>query len=100
MRVLAVTTLLRHLRWQDAVDVSLLTLLFSWAYERLRRTFAVQVASGVITLIATSWIASHLGLMLTSYLLSAVSAVVTACGSSRTKSTPSPRYADSGSSAA
>ena len=77
MRGLAVTTLLHHLRWQDAVDVSLLTLLFSWAYQRLRRTFAVQVAFGVITLIAASWIASHLGLILTSYLLSAVSAVVT-----------------------
>jgi diadenylate cyclase len=77
MRGLAVTTLLRHLRWQDAVDVSLLTLLFSWAYQRLRRTFAVQVAFGVISLIAASWLASHLGLILTSYLLSAVSAVVT-----------------------
>ena len=65
------------LRWQDAVDVLVLTAPFSWAYRWLRRTVAVQVAFGLMTLLAVSWIASHLGLILTSYLLSAVSAVAT-----------------------
>lgn len=69
---------LRHgLRWQDAVDVIVLTALFSWAYRWLKHTIAVQVAFGLTTLLAVSWIASHLGLILTSYLFSAVSAVAT-----------------------
>jgi diadenylate cyclase len=69
---------LRHgLRWQDAVDVMVLTALFSWAYRWLKHTVAVQVAFGLMTLLAVSWIASHLGLILTSYLFSAVSAVAT-----------------------
>ena len=67
----------RGLRWQDAVDVFLLTLLFSRLYTWMRRTVAVQVAFGLLVLVASSWIASHLGLILTSYLLSAVSAVAT-----------------------
>ena len=77
MNRLAVTVLTHGLRWQDAVDVLVLTALFSWAYRWLRRTIAVQVAFGLMTLLAVSWIASHLGLILTSYLLSAVSAVAT-----------------------
>ncbi len=77
MHRVAVTALTHGLRWQDAVDVLVLTALFSWAYRWLRRTIAVQVAFGLMTLLAVSWIASHLGLILTSYLLSAVSAVAT-----------------------
>ncbi len=77
MHQVALTGLTHGLRWQDAVDVLVLTALFSWAYRWLRRTIAVQVAFGLITLLAVSWIASHLGLILTSYLLSAVSAVAT-----------------------
>jgi diadenylate cyclase len=77
MHEFALTTLTRGLRWQDAVDVALLTLLFSSAYRWLRRTVAIQVAFGIATLVAGSWIANHLGLILTSYLLSAISAVAT-----------------------
>jgi len=67
----------RWLRWQDALDVLLLTLLFSSSYRWLRRTRAVQVAVGLMTLLAGAWLASYVGLILTSYLLSAVSAVAT-----------------------
>ena len=77
MHRVALSALTHGLRWQDAVDVLVLTALFSWAYRWLRRTIAVQVAFGLMTLLAVSWIASHLGLILTSYLLSAVSAVAT-----------------------
>jgi uncharacterized protein (TIGR00159 family) len=77
MHGLAFGSLIRALRWQDAVDVLLLTLLISSAYRWLRRTVAVQVALGLMTLVAGSWLANHFGLILTSYLLSAVSAVAT-----------------------
>jgi len=73
----SLSVLLRGLRWQDAVDVLLLTLLFSRLYVWLRRTVAAQIALGLLTLVAASWTASHLGLILTSYLLSAVGAVAT-----------------------
>ena len=77
MQRVALSVLTHGLRWQDAVDVLVLTALFSWAYRWLRHTIAVQVAFGLLTLLAVSWLASHLGLILTSYLLSAVSAVAT-----------------------
>jgi diadenylate cyclase len=77
MNGFGLSALTHGLRWQDAVDVSLLTLLFSWFYRLLRRTVAIQVASGIVVLLVGSWIANHLGLILTSYLLSAVSAVAT-----------------------
>lgn len=67
----------RGLRWQDAVDVLLLTFLFSRLYTWTRRTVAVQIAFGLLMLVAASWTASHVGLILTSYLLSAVGAVAT-----------------------
>ena len=61
---------------RDGVDVLVLTALFSWAYRWLKHPIAVQVAFGLLPLLAVSWIASHLGLILTSYLLlSAVSAI-------------------------
>ena len=75
MHRVALSALTHGLRWQDAVDVLVLTALFSWAYRWLKHTIAVQVAFGLLTLLAVSWVASHLGLILTSYLLSAVSAV-------------------------
>jgi diadenylate cyclase len=77
MHRVALSALTHGLRWQDAVDVLVLTALFSWAYRWLKHTIAVQVAFGLLTLLAVSWTASHLGLILTSYLLSAVSAVAT-----------------------
>lgn len=73
----SLSALIHGLRWQDAADVLLLTVIFSWAYTWMRRTIAVQVAFGMTTLLVASWISNHFGLILTSYLLSAVSAVAT-----------------------
>lgn len=73
----SLSTLARGLRWQDVVDVALLTVLFSRLYVWLRRTVAAQIALGLLTLVAASWTASEIGLILTSYLLSAVGAVAT-----------------------
>src|SRR5215471_10907612 len=77
MRGASLSMLARGLRWQDAVDILLLTILFSRLYVWLRRTVAAQIALGLLTLVVAWWIASHLGLILTSYLLSAVGAVAT-----------------------
>jgi DNA integrity scanning protein DisA with diadenylate cyclase activity len=71
----ALQALIRTLRWQDVVDVFVLTLLSWSAYRWLRRTVAVQGALGLLVLAACSWVATRVGLILTSYLLSAVSAV-------------------------
>jgi uncharacterized protein (TIGR00159 family) len=73
----SISALIHGLRWQDAADVLLLTVIFSWAYTWMRRTIAVQVAFGMTTLVVASWLSNHFGLILTSYLLSAVSAVAT-----------------------
>ena len=77
MHGIELATYTRGLRWQDAVDIVLLTLLFSAAYRSLRRTVAIQFVPGLAVLLLGSWLASHFGLILTSYLLSAVSAVAT-----------------------
>lgn len=66
---------LAELRWQDAVDVALLTLLLYRVYAWLRGTVALQVAVGMLTLVVTSYAANELGLVLSAYLLQAVSAV-------------------------
>jgi diadenylate cyclase len=70
-------TLMHSLRWQDCADVLLLTAIFSWVYSWMRRTIAVQMTFGMVTLLVGSWVSNHFGLILTSYLLSAVSAVAT-----------------------
>ena len=75
MDVRALHILGKGLRWQDAVDVFLLTIVFSRLYAWTKRTVAVQIAFGLLVLLAASWTASHLGLILTSYLLSATGAV-------------------------
>ncbi|HEY5282876.1 MAG TPA: diadenylate cyclase, partial [Polyangia bacterium] len=69
--------LIRNLRWQDCADILLLTAIFSWVYSWMRRTIAVQISFGMVTLLVGSWVSNHFGLILTSYLLSAVSAVAT-----------------------
>ena len=73
----SLSVLVHGLRWQDAADVLLLTGISSWAYTWMRRTIAVQMAFGMTTLLVGSWVSSHFGLILTSYLLSAISAVAT-----------------------
>jgi uncharacterized protein (TIGR00159 family) len=72
-----VSTLIHSLRWQDCADILLLTAIFSWVYSWMRRTIAVQISFGMVTLLVSSWVSNHFGLILTSYLLSAVSAVAT-----------------------
>jgi diadenylate cyclase len=72
-----ISVLVHSLRWQDGADLLLLTVLFSWAYTWMRRTIAVQMTFGMVTLLVASWLSSRLGLILTSYLLLAVSAVAT-----------------------
>ena len=67
--------LTRGLRWQDGLDIAVLTVLFSMIYRWLRHTVAIQVAFGLVTLVIVSWIAKYTGLVLTSYLLSTVGAV-------------------------
>jgi diadenylate cyclase len=72
-----VLRLLRNLHWQDVIDILLLTAILSIAYRLIRRTVAVQVALALVLLIAGTRIATDLGLVLTSYLLSGVGAVAT-----------------------
>jgi uncharacterized protein (TIGR00159 family) len=71
------SALIHSLRWQDCADILLLTTIFSWVYSWMRRTIAVQMTFGMVTLLVGSWVSNHFGLILTSYLLSAVSAVAT-----------------------
>jgi uncharacterized protein (TIGR00159 family) len=66
---------LAGLRWQDAVDVALLTLVLFRLYVWLRGTVALQVALGMLTLVLASYAASALGFVLTAYVLQAVGAV-------------------------
>jgi diadenylate cyclase len=66
---------LGDLRWQDAVDVVLITLVLYRVYLWLRGTLALQIAVGMLTLVAAAYAASQLGLLLTAYLLQGVSAV-------------------------
>lgn len=73
----SISTLIHSLRWQDCADILLLTAIFAWVYSWLRRTIAVQLTFGMVTLLVGSWVSNHFGLILTSYLLSAVSAVAT-----------------------
>lgn len=68
-------TSLGELRWQDAVDVVLITLVLYRVYLWLRGTLALQIALGMLTLVAAAYAASQLGLLLTAYLLQGVSAV-------------------------
>jgi diadenylate cyclase len=77
MPALPLSLLLHSLRWQDVVDVVLLTLILSGTYRLIRRTVAVQVALGLLILLSGSWVANYFGLILISYLLSTISAVAT-----------------------
>jgi DNA integrity scanning protein DisA with diadenylate cyclase activity len=78
--VTGIDTLTRSMRWQDIVDVLLLTVLFSALYRLMRRTVALQVALGLSALLLGSWVANRLGLILTAYLLTAVRAVAAIIG--------------------
>jgi len=70
-------TLIHGLRWQDCADILVMTAVFSWVYSWMRRTIAVQLSFGMVILVVGTWLSNHFGLILTSYLLSAVSAIAT-----------------------
>ncbi len=67
----------RQVRWQDVVDVAVLTFVLYRLYRWMRGTVAIQVLVGILMLAAAAFAASHLGLLLTAYLLQATGAVVT-----------------------
>jgi len=69
--------LARQLRWQDVVDVAVLTFVLYRLYRWLRGTVALQVLLGIASLAAAAFAASALGLFLTAYLLQALGAVAT-----------------------
>lgn len=66
---------LRDLRWQDVVDISVLSFVLFRVYVWLRSTVALQVALGMLTLAAAAFAADHTGLVLTAYVLQAMGAV-------------------------
>jgi uncharacterized protein (TIGR00159 family) len=63
------------LRWQDVVDVAFLSFVLFRIYVWLRRTVALQVALGMLTLAAAAFAADRAGLVLTAYVLQAIGAV-------------------------
>jgi uncharacterized protein (TIGR00159 family) len=66
---------LGELRWQDIADIAILSFLLHRAYAWVRGTVALQVAVGMLTLLAAAWAAGQLGLVLTAYVLQGISAV-------------------------
>jgi DNA integrity scanning protein DisA with diadenylate cyclase activity len=74
---LSFETLTRNVRWQDAIDIALLSVLFSAAYRVMRRTVALQVGLGLSAFVCAWLVANRLGLILTVYLLSGLGTVAT-----------------------
>jgi len=66
---------LPHLRWQDAADVGVLTLVLALAYRWLRGTVAIQVAVAIASVLIGAWLARQVGLAVTSDALSALGAI-------------------------
>jgi uncharacterized protein (TIGR00159 family) len=64
-------------RWQDVVDVLVLTFVVYRLYLWLRGTVALQVLIGMLVIAATALAADQVGLMLTSYVLRGVGAIAT-----------------------
>lgn len=62
-------------RWQDVVDVVVLTTVLYRLYLWLRGTVAIQVLLGMLVIAAAAFAADQVGLMLTSYVLRGVGAV-------------------------
>lgn len=69
------TELPAHLRWQDVLDVAILTFVAYRVYMLLRGTVALQVLAGMGVLFIAAIAASQAGLVLTTYLLQALGAV-------------------------
>jgi uncharacterized protein (TIGR00159 family) len=64
-----------RLRWQDAADIAILTVLGYRVYRWLRGTVALQVLGGMGMVVIAALAAGRAGLVLTSYVLQAVTAV-------------------------
>lgn len=67
----------QQVRWQDIVDVLLLTFIVFRVYTWLRGTVAVQIVLGMLVLVAAAFAADEIGLLLTAYVLQAIGAVAT-----------------------
>jgi diadenylate cyclase len=66
----------RVVRWQDVIDVAILTIIIFRVYLWLRGTVALQVWIGILVLVACWFVATELGLMLTAYVLQGLGAGV------------------------
>jgi diadenylate cyclase len=69
--------IVQELRWQDIVDILVLTLVVFRAYTWLRGTTALRIGLGMLLLVGTAFAADELGLLLTAYVLQALGAVAT-----------------------
>ena len=67
----------QQIRWQDIVDVLVLTFVLYRLTLWLRGTVALQVLAGMLGLAVAAFAASQVGLLLTAYLLQALGAVAT-----------------------
>lgn len=64
-----------QLRWQDVVDVVVLTFVLYRVYTWMRGTAGLQILLSMAALVAAAYGASAVGLMLTAYVLQALGAV-------------------------
>jgi uncharacterized protein (TIGR00159 family) len=60
---------LDRLRWQDVVDIAVLTFILFRTYVWLRGTVALQVVFGMLAILAAAFMAREAGLVLTAYVL-------------------------------
>ncbi len=70
-------TISQEIRWQDAVDILVLTLVVFRLYTWLRGTMALRIGLGMLVLVGAAFAADELGLLLTTYVLQALGAVAT-----------------------
>lgn len=73
----ALDSVAQQVRWQDIVDVLILTFVLFRLTVWLRGTVALQVLAGMFALAAVAFAVDQLGLLLTAYLLRALGAVAT-----------------------
>jgi diadenylate cyclase len=67
--------IVQRLRWQDIVDILVLTLVVFRVYTWLRGTTALRIGLGMLLLVGAALAADELGLLLTAYVLQALGAV-------------------------
>ena len=67
----------QQIRWQDIVDVLVLTFVLYRLTLWLRGTVAFQVLAGMLALAGAAFAANEVGLLLTAYLLQALGAIAT-----------------------